>query len=379
MTDFNTEQMQKLLGKNNVTVVYLEANSDYWMNQERFCNDFRDAPLSNNIVIHVQFEGISLTHSLVVPAVKKIIKETGRDPTTVYTFTPNSSTTDCEWPNLFFKQYSISDEFFRSRLYWKNELADLNSDFKTWALFVGRKTTPRLLALYNMWKDESLRQNSLLSVMDDAQHSIQVFDRPELIYDSIDNWLPIENKMQRIFEHNQFRNFCFNIPFGSIDGYNVTDQYNSHLAGENRNPMTSISLINLAPQYLFELTFETMTLGFTFTPSEKTVRTIVAEKPLVVYAPRDFLKNLQKLGFRTFGELWDESYDQLEAQPRFWAIMKLVQDINNLSKSDKLALYQQSREICAYNKKYLDSLLGPLGATTCIQHRVSTWRTLNNS
>lgn len=375
MTDFNTEQMTKLLGKNNVTVVYIEANSDYWVNKEEFCNAFREVPLTDYVVLHVKFEGLSLTHSLVVPTVKKLIEETGRHPKTVYTFTPNSSSTDCEWPNLFFRQYTVSDEFIRSRLYWKEEHPEINSDFKTWALFVGRKTTPRLLALYNIWKDESLRQNSLLSVMNDEQHSIQVFDRPELIYDCVDDWLPIENKMQRILEHNAFRNFCSNIPFGSIDGYNVTDQYSDQLAGENRNPIPSISLINLAPQYLFEITFETMTRGFTFTPSEKTVRTIVAEKPLVVYAPRHFLQNLQKLGFKTFGQLWDESYDQLEAQPRFWAIMKLIKDINSLSKEDKLALYQQSREICAYNKNVLRQLL----PKSTFSKQYGAWRKSNIS
>jgi len=357
MTDFNTEQMRTLVRKQNVTVVYLHAEGDYWAKQQEFCDAFRQAPLSHNVVIHVQFEGLSLTQALVVPAVEKIIKETGRDKESVYIFSPNQIRNDAYWENLFWKQFKVSDEFTRSKLYWEDNLPSMEDNFKTWAMFVGRRTTPRLLALYNVWRDSTLNKRCLLSIMNAGPSSVQIFDNPDKIYDQLDDWLPISNNMQRILEHTNFRKFCSNIPFGSIDNYSITDQYTDQSSGENRNPAPSKSLINLSGKYLFEITFETMTRGFTFTPSEKTVRTIVAQKPLVVYAPKNFLENLRKLGFETFGSLWDESYDLLEGPERYQAIMQIVRQVCAMSSNQQLDLYQKSREICQHNRNTLSKLI----------------------
>lgn len=355
MTDYNLIQMRYLLNKENVTVVYLHAAGDYWVRQQEFCDAFRAVPLTDDIVIHVQFEGLSLTHSLVVPAIEKIIEETGRDNNSVYIFSPNALFSDAKWTNIFWRCFKVSDEFSRSATYWSSS-PPVDDNFKTWALFVGRRTTPRLLALYDIWNDEVLRDKCLLSVMEHPMpEEIQIFDCADKPYDQLDNWMPLPtvDKLRRIFQHNKFREFCRDLPLGSIDGYSLTDQYTDSTHGENRNSNPTISLINFGGKYLFELTFETMTRGFTFTPSEKTIRTIVAEKPLIVYAPKHFLENMKKIGFKTFDNLWDEDYDQLEGPERYWAMMKIVKEISSLSKADQLALYQASRDTCAHNRELL--------------------------
>ena len=354
MTDFNTAQMLQLLGQSNLTVVYLWADGDYWIRQQEFCAAFRAAPLTHNVVIHVQFEGLSLTQSQVVSTVEKIINETGRDANSIYIFSPNSINADCPWPNLFWRLFSISDEFTRSRKYWCDTAPVLEDNFKTWALFVGRRTTPRLLALYDIWQDLDLQQKCLLSIMNHpAPESIQIFDRLEMIYDQLDSWLPVENKIERMLKHHNFRSFCKNLPFGSIDGYSLTDQYVDKKYGDNRSNNPSTSLINLGSKYLFEIVFETMTLGSTFTPSEKTIRTIVAQKPFVAYAPKNFLSNLRSLGFQTFGELWDESYDLLEGKHRYQEIMKIIRQISASSRDNQLNLHTKIQGICVANKKLL--------------------------
>ena len=359
MTDFNTMQMSQLLGYSNVTVVYLWANGDYWIRQQEFCAAFRAAPASHNVVIHVQFEGLSLTRSRVVSAVEKIIHETGRSLDSVFVYSPNAIADDSPWTNLFWRQYKVSDEFYRSKKYWSDADIDLESDWKTWALFVGRRTTPRLLALYDIWQDSALKQACLLSKMNETgPPTLQPFDHSHMIHDQLYDWMPIVDPIKKTSVHEHFRNFCFDIPVGSIDGYNVIDQYTNATCGENRNAAPTKNLINISGKYLFEITFETMTLGTTFTPSEKTVRTIVAEKPLVVYAPKDFLNNLQKLGFKTFSDLWDEGYDRFEGPDRYKHIMTIVKDVVNMSASDQLELYENSRQICSHNRQHLAVLLG---------------------
>ena len=354
MTDFNLEQMKRLAGQHNVTVVYLQVDADYWINQQEFCNAFRNAALSDHVVIHVCYEGLSLSAAGVVSAVEKIMQETGRLANSVFIFSPNALSTDAPWENLFWKQFVVSDEFSRCRAYWHAADIDLESNWKPWALFVGRRTTPRLLALYDIWHDPILKQACLLSKMNEtAPPTLQPFDHSHMIHDQLCDWMTIVDSVEKISAHEHFRNFCFDMPVDSIDGYNVIDQYTNATCNDNRNAAPIKNLINIRGKYLFEITFETMTRGTTFTPSEKTIRTIVAQKPMVVYAPKNFLQQMRLLGFKTFDNLWDESYDQLEGPDRYRKIMNIVQQVVGMSDNQQLELYQKSRQICSHNKKRL--------------------------
>ena len=357
MIDFHTTYMSQLIGQSNVTVVYLWADGDYWIRQQEFCAAFRAAPASHNVVIHVQYEGLSLTQSKVVPTVEKIIQETGRSADSVFVFSPNAIVDDSPWPNLFWREFKVSDEFIRSRTYQTHGSRDLDSDWRPWALFVGRRTTPRLLALYNIWQDAILKEKCLLSKMIELPFPIlQPFDQAHMFFDQLDDWMPIQNPIEKSLIHEHFRSFCDTMPVDSVDGCKITDQYTNTVGSDNRNVNLTTNLINLSGKYLFEITFETMTRGLTFTPSEKTIRTIMAEKPLVVYAPKNFLQQMQRLGFKTFGNLWNEDYDQFEGPDRYKQIMTIVKYIATLSSGEQLKLYDNSRQICSYNKQHLLAL-----------------------
>ena len=359
MTDFNTTHMSQLLGQPNVTVVYLWADGDYWIKQQEFCAAFRAAPALHNVVIHVQFEGLSLTRSGVVEAVQKIMQETGRSTGSVFIYSPNAVADDTPWINLFWRQYKVSDEFIRSRTYQTHGSRDLDSDWRPWALFVGRRTTPRLLALYDIWRDSALREKCLISKMiESAPPMLQPFNQAHMFFDQLDDWMPLSNSIEKMLTYKHFQSFCANMPINSVDGCKITDQYIDIDTdnGDNRNVSLIQNIINLSGKYLFEITFETMTRGLTFTPSEKTIRTIMAEKPLIVYAPQHFLQHMQRLGFKTFGDLWDEGYDTCEGPDRYKQIMTIVKNVANMSASDQLELYENSRQICRYNKQRLIAL-----------------------
>ena len=359
MTDFNTAQMQQLMGQSTVTVVYLWAHGDYWLKQQEFCAAFRAAPLTHNVVIHVQFEGLSLTQARVVEAVEKIMQETGRSADSVFIYSPNAIADDAPWTNLFWRQYKVSDEFVRSKTYQTDSSINLTPTWQPWALFVGRRTTPRLLALYDIWRDPVLKEKCLLSKMIELPSPIlRPFDQDHMFFDKLDDWMPIQNSIEKMLTYKHFRSFCDTMPVDSVDGCKITDQYMNTASGDNRNVSLTENLINLSGKYLFEITFETMTRGLTFTPSEKTLRTIMAEKPLVVYAPKNFLQQMQRLGFKTFGDLWDEGYDRLEGPDRYKHIMTIVKDVANMSASQQLELYENSRQICSHNKQRLAVLSG---------------------
>ena len=53
----------------------------------------------------------------------------------------------------------------------------------------------------------------------------------------------------------------------------------------------------------------TSEFGSKFLPTEKIGKTMLLRKPFFVYSTRHYLKNLRNMGFKTFGDFWDESYD----------------------------------------------------------------------
>ena len=61
--------------------------------------------------------------------------------------------------------------------------------------------------------------------------------------------------------------------------------------------------------FFIELVCETYFSGNTFFPTEKIWRPILLKTPFIVQGPQFYLKNLKKLGFKTFDTWWDEGYD----------------------------------------------------------------------
>ena len=68
-----------------------------------------------------------------------------------------------------------------------------------------------------------------------------------------------------------------------------------------------------------------------FFHTEKTVKGLITGTPFVCYANQYHLKNLrEKLGFKTYSSLWDESYDDIQDHhERAIAIVKLLNQLQN--------------------------------------------------
>jgi hypothetical protein len=68
-----------------------------------------------------------------------------------------------------------------------------------------------------------------------------------------------------------------------------------------------------------------------FFHTEKTIKCVITGTPFVCYANQYHLKNLrEKLGFKTYSTLWDESYDDIQDHhERATAIVKLLNQLQN--------------------------------------------------
>lgn len=85
-----------------------------------------------------------------------------------------------------------------------------------------------------------------------------------------------------------------------------------------------------------------------FDLTEKTVKTLITGMPFVIVASPYFLKELKKLGFKTYESLWDESYDSIvDYDMRMLAIVKLV---NNLVNYDWEGNKNKLQDIANHNR-----------------------------
>jgi hypothetical protein len=88
--------------------------------------------------------------------------------------------------------------------------------------------------------------------------------------------------------------------------------------------------------------------------TEKTFKPILNKHPFIILGPPNMLKYLRKIGFKTFNEFWDESYDEtLNHTDRFYKILNLCEDMSNWSITKKLEVFRKCKDIVDYNFQFL--------------------------
>jgi hypothetical protein len=191
-----------------------------------------------------------------------------------------------------------------------------NKEFtKKIAALFGRFSIYRLRAA--KFIHDTVKDQALLTFKDNKLHILDQLNRFDL-YNEEAAWVEKE------------------FPFVSVDGI-------SHSTW----PMDIVSIMygfkQIQSQFFVDVTIETDVYNPMFF-TEKTTRNFFFGKPFVVFAAPGFLANLRKLGFKTFPELVDESYDLIEnTEERFQAFLKCIEHINSMSIDQlrKLAIEMQ--------------------------------------
>lgn len=125
-----------------------------------------------------------------------------------------------------------------------------------------------------------------------------------------------------------------------------------NFAGETDHPMHScwLSLFEESADSLLYLVTETVATGRRHHITEKTFKPIALGMPFVLVATAGSLAYLRSYGFKTFGDLWDESYDQeIDDQLRIEKVVKLLKHLDSLSSTQRQDLYEQAWPIIEHN------------------------------
>lgn len=86
--------------------------------------------------------------------------------------------------------------------------------------------------------------------------------------------------------------------------------------------------------------------------SEKTFKVIASSQPFIIFGNKGSLRELKKLGYKTFDKWWDESYDEMDDCDRMNAIAKVLEDIDKIQ--NKLEWFSEMKDVIEHNKNLLE-------------------------
>ena len=121
---------------------------------------------------------------------------------------------------------------------------------------------------------------------------------------------------------------------------------------ETDHPMHSnkLSLFDISSECLLYLVTETVATGRRLHLTEKTFKPICLQMPFIIVGTQGSLKYLRSYGFKTFGEFWDESYDnEVDDIRRIEMIAELLVNLDEMSVAQKQEMFDSMFDTITYN------------------------------
>lgn len=312
-----TEKQANKLRKTGLSVYLYEPLSLYKSQYNRsFYSEFRDT--DTNI-------RASELDSIMFLAEKHNI------PITVYTCDYNVQQLD--YPNLTLK---CLDFFVRQ--HYVNPCTNWQTPF-TKKFWCGnwRYTPHRHIVMSYMAELDGNFSWHIKSTFEDLKDNVW-FDRPDLV------------------EHGArlLENKTFSIEFDvCVEVENPTDVY----IPNHNAPSVTVALIKSYQECFCAVVNETRYAQPTGNFSEKTLIPLSMGIPFVLVAPPYTLEYLHKLGFKTFGNWWDESYDREENHTsRMLKIFKVIDFINSKTIEELAVIKQEMQVVLDHNKEIMKSI-----------------------
>jgi hypothetical protein len=145
--------------------------------------------------------------------------------------------------------------------------------------------------------------------------------------------LPIKSNLQPELDNDTIKYFIDKIVSRLpmvIDLEKDVELVEPYIGSSYVHEMYTTSYFNILTETSYN--YENSIIGNNIFPTEKTYRTIFGMQPFIVVTNPGFLKFLKSMGFKTFPEFFDESYDEIENPwERMNAIVKEIKKICSLS------------------------------------------------
>jgi hypothetical protein len=220
-------------------------------------------------------------------------------------------------------------------------------------LILNRRPRPHRVVLFaEIMKDENLKSNSIISMggtnIDDNLVNNDSWG-PENLKNTINNWT---SKYQKLIDADFKYDKKSGIDF--LNAYDITKNYfvdanpSFNLAFNINETLQTNTFVNVITETLFDLN--------TVFLSEKIFKPIFTCQPFIVLGNPYTLRELRNLGFKTFDNFWDESYDEeLNFSKRLEKILDVLHLLNEKSNEELLQLTRSMSDILRHNYENLIS------------------------
>lgn len=195
---------------------------------------------------------------------------------------------------------------------------------KKFDVLMGRSKPHRLFVFDSLQKNHMLNQCFVNITKDSTNNSGITFRSADIDLYEDQNILPM-------IDHDD--NYSRNIN-GLANGYTISQ----HIP------------VGIFDNSWFSIIAETNWNKSTFF-SEKTAKAMLAKRVFVLFGSQGQLALLRKLGYRTFGDIIDESYDLEENDHERWK--KAFSQVLFLYNSDPVRIYEKSLAIIEHNRRIL--------------------------
>lgn len=130
-----------------------------------------------------------------------------------------------------------------------------------------------------------------------------------------------------------------------LEPTNSSEKYVSYF-GEHL-PLSKVVPISIYNQCAYSIVAETSCDNRISFYTEKVIKPLLARRLFVVFSGVHFLRNLKRLGFKTFDTVIDESYDDIEDDQQRWSAA--YQQVIKLCKLDQSWVYSQIKNTVEHN------------------------------
>ena len=127
----------------------------------------------------------------------------------------------------------------------------------------------------------------------------------------------------------------------------------------SRYPMESSinSVKHFYENSLINIVMETYFFNNIIHITEKTFKPIAFMQPFIMVAAPHSLQHVKDMGFKTFSDFWDESYDlELDHESRFLKIMTLLRNISTWSDEKQIQFSNDVKSILEFNYHHLRTM-----------------------
>lgn len=118
----------------------------------------------------------------------------------------------------------------------------------------------------------------------------------------------------------------------------------------------NLNILKYYPKFFVEIVNLTFFSGTTFYVDEKIWRPMLALTPFIVQGPANLIKNLRRIGFKTFDQWWDEGYSEDPDDCQVAFILDNTDRLSKLSIWELQAMYQDMMPTLVHNRNLLLSL-----------------------